>query len=215
MLAHIACLWQVNDIYCFLWSLFAKGNRSWWAAFHQWNNLVNSYGLLVCKRLNILSVSASRRSPKTRMQLSLIYFRFADFRMIRISELPVANLYLTLKRRLNGRFSEVRALKSQFSDAKWNLGLVDILILGQTFTSWKLFSRAIQHETWPSFICFGLRIVSMDSNMTAYQQFLKNIYWNFMESGISGIRIWLDLWVSANNELGKPYFWQNLLETNS
>ena len=171
--------------------------------------------MLVCKRLNTLSVSASRRSPKTRMQLSLIYFRFANFRMIRISELPVANLYLTLKRRLNGRFSEVRALKSQFSDAKWNLGLVDILILGQTFTSWKLFSRAIQHETWPSFICFGLRIVSMDSNMTAYQQFLKNIYWNFMESGISGIRIWLDLWVSANNELGKPYFWQNLLETNS
>ena len=148
MLAHIACLWQVNDIYCFLWSLFAKGNRSWWAAFHQWNNLVNSYGLLVCKRLNILSVSASRRSPKTRMQLSLIYFRFANFRMIQISELSVANLYLTLKRRSNGRFSEVRALKSQFSDAKWNLGLVDILILGQTFTSWQLFYRAIQHETW-------------------------------------------------------------------
>ena len=215
MLAHIACLWQVNDIYCFLWSLFAKRNRSWWAAFHQWNSLVNSFGLLVCKRLNTLSVSASRRSPKTRMQLSLIYFRFANFRMIRISELSVANLYLTLKRRSNGRFSEVRALKSQFSDAKWNLGLVDILILGQTFTSWQLFSRAIQHETWPSFICFGLRIVSMDSNMAAYQQFLKNFYWNFMESGISGIRIWLDLWVSANNELGKPYFWQNLLETNS
>ena len=158
MLAHIACLWQVNDIYCFLWSLFAKRNRSWWAAFHWWNSLVNSFGSLVCKRLNTLSVSASRRSPKTRMQLSLIYLRFADFRMIRISALPVANLYLTLKRRLNGRFSEVRALKSQFSDAKWNLGLVDILILGQTFTCWQLFSRAIQHETWPSFICFGLRI---------------------------------------------------------
>ena len=48
--------------------------------------------------------------------------------------------------------------------------------------------------------------------MAAYQQFLKHIYWNFMESGISGIRIWLDLWVSASNALGKPYFWQNLLE---
>ena len=48
--------------------------------------------------------------------------------------------------------------------------------------------------------------------MAAYQPFLKHIYWNFMESSNSGIRIWLDLWVSASNELGKRYFWQNLLE---
>ena len=46
--------------------------------------------------------------------------------------------------------------------------------------------------------------------MAAYQQFLKHIYWNFMESSISGIGIWLNLWVIASEELGKPYFWQNL-----
>ena len=34
----------------------------------------------------------------------------------------------------------------------------------------------------------------------------KHIYWNFMESGISGIGIWLNLSVSTGNELGKPYF---------
>ena len=34
-----------------------------------------------------------------------------------------------------------------------------------------------------------------------------------VESGISGIGIWLNLWVSASNELGKPYFSQNLIET--
>ena len=28
---------------------------------------------------------------------------------------------------------------------------------------------------------------------------------NFMESGISGIRIWFNLCVSASNKLGKPY----------
>ena len=42
--------------------------------------------------------------------------------------------------------------------------------------------------------------------MAAYEQFLNHIYWNFMESGISGIGISLNLRVSASNELGKPYF---------
>ena len=32
-----------------------------------------------------------------------------------------------------------------------------------------------------------------DSNMAAYQQFLNHIYSNFMEPGISGIGIWLNL----------------------
>ena len=39
-----------------------------------------------------------------------------------------------------------------------------------------------------------------------------HIYFNFMESAISGIEIWLNLWVSATNELGKHYFWQSLLK---
>ena len=39
--------------------------------------------------------------------------------------------------------------------------------------------------------------------VAAQKQFLKHIYWNFMESGISEIEIWLNLWVSASNELGK------------
>ena len=35
--------------------------------------------------------------------------------------------------------------------------------------------------------------LAWDSKMASYQQFLKHIYWNFMESGISGIGIWLNL----------------------
>ena len=108
---------------------------------------------------------------------------------------------------------EVVALKSQFSDPKWDL------------PSWFSDSRANFHlwtvvlpsylfsskrDTVSPILSFG--VLAWDSKMTAYQQFLKHIYWNFMESGISGIGIWLNLWVSASNELGKPYFWQNLLE---
>ena len=139
----------------------------------------------------------------------LIHFRFVDFRMIRMSTLLVFRIsgfphfhftcepYLTLLLNLNFLTQNETCL-------------VDILILGQTFTSGQLFYRTIPLETWHS---FRLRIqLARDSNMAAYQQFLKHIYWNFMESGISGIRIWLDLWVSASNALGKPYFWQNLLE---
>ena len=198
MLAHIACLWQVNHIYCFLWSLFAKRNRSWWAAFHWWNSLVNSYGLLFCKWLNILSVSTSRRSAKTRMQLSLIYFRFADFRMIRISALPVANLYLTLK--------------PQNETSAWLI----FWFLGKLSPPDSCFTELFSTKRDPVSSVLGFGLLAWDSNIAAYhgQQFLKHIYWNFMESGIPGIRIWLDLWVSANNELGKPYFWRNLLETN-
>ena len=48
--------------------------------------------------------------------------------------------------------------------------------------------------------------------MAAYQQFLKHIYWNFMESGISGIGIWLNLRVRASNELGKV--WEETEEQN-
>ena len=68
----------------------------------------------------------------------LIDFRFADFQIIRISALPVfqissfshlrflkrlfcINLCLTLKTRLNGTFSEVVVLKSQFSEPKRKL----------------------------------------------------------------------------------------------
>ena len=57
-------------------------------------------------------------------------------------------------------FLEVVALKSQFSDPNETC-LVDVLILGQTFTSRQLFYRAIQLETWHSFICFELRIGTM------------------------------------------------------
>ena len=42
--------------------------------------------------------------------------------------------------------------------------------------------------------------------MAAYQPFQKHIYWNFMESGISGIGKLLNLWVSVRNESGRPYF---------
>ena len=50
-------------------------------------------------------------------------------------------------------------------------------------------------------VAFGL--LALHSNEAAQQQFLKHIYWNFMESGFSEIEICLNLWVSASKELGK------------
>ena len=67
-----------------------------------------------------------------------------------------------------------------------------------------------KRDTLSPVLSFGL--LAWHSNMAAYQQFLKHIYWNFIESGISEIRKWLNLWVIASDELGKPYLWQNLLE---
>ena len=39
------------------------------------------------------------------------------------------------------------------------------------------------------------------------------IYWNFMESGISEIEIWLNFWVSASNEFGKVWEEGNLVHS--
>ena len=109
-------------------------------------------------RFYLLRVSTSKRSPK-RMQLSLIvgiafgswlisdlpisawsgvpHFRFSLFLGFNISGLRV-NLHLTLQSRLNRRF--IRGCSSEISIETW---LVDFLILEQTFTSKRLFYRAI------------------------------------------------------------------------
>ena len=60
MLAQIACLWQVNDIYCFLWSIFAERNRS----CSRVSLFSKQFTACLFVRLNILSVdvSASKRS---------------------------------------------------------------------------------------------------------------------------------------------------------
>ena len=60
MLAQIACLLQVNDIYCFLWSIFAERNRS----CSRVSLFSKQFTACLFVRLNILSVdvSASRRS---------------------------------------------------------------------------------------------------------------------------------------------------------
>ena len=50
-------------------------------------------------------------------------------------------------------------------------------------------------------VAFGL--LAWHSYKAAQQQLLEHIYWNFMESGISEIEIWLNLWVSASNELDR------------
>ena len=132
-------------------------------------------GILAWERLyRSAFIQTPRRSPKTRMQWSPFFFFFffllcfgflsiSDlpfFRIIRISALPVFpistfshlrfNLCLTLKTRLNGRFSEVIALKSQFSDPKWSL-------LGWYSDSWANF------HVWTVVLptCFELRIVSI------------------------------------------------------
>ena len=157
----------------------------------------------------------------------LIDFRFADFRIIRISALPVfhissfsrlrflkrlfyINLCLTLKIRLNGRFSEVVVLKSQFSDPKRKL-------LGWYSDSWAnfhLWTVVLPSYSTRNVTQFHLFWASDFVSMAFKYGRIPAVsnYWNFMESGISGIRKGLDLWVSTSNELGKPYFWQNLLE---
>ena len=101
ILAHIACLWLVSDTYCFLWSIFAERNRS----CSRVSLFSKQFTACLFVRMNIprVDVSASRRSRTTRMQLSLfvvfliwlrflVDFRFADFRMIRISALPVFHI---------------------------------------------------------------------------------------------------------------------------
>ena len=93
--------------------------------------------------------------------------------------------------------------------------LVDVLILEQTPTSVQLLyfisNQAIYLETWQSFTCVSFGLLAWDSNKTAHQQFLMRIYQNFMESGISEIEIWLNIWVSASNELGKVWEEDNLV----
>ena len=51
----------------------------------------------------------------------------------------------------------------------------------------------------------AFELLALHSNKAAQQQFLKQINWNFMESSISEIDIWLNLQVSASNELGKVW----------
>ena len=136
MLAHIECLLPVNDIYCFLRSLFAKRNRSWNWVSVQWKANSRLFG-----RFYLLCVSTSKRSPK-RMQLSLIvritfgfwlisdlpisewsgfpHFQFSINPRFNISGLRV-NLHLTLRAGWIEGLLEVVALKSQFSDPNWDL----------------------------------------------------------------------------------------------
>ena len=139
------------------------------------------------------------------------HFRFSIFPGFNISGSCV-NLHLTLQSRLNRGFipscsSEISIFWSKMRPAKLNFWFSSKLSpLNGCFT--ELISS--KRYTVSPVLSFGL--LAWDSKMAAYQQFLKHIYWNFMESGISGIGIWLNLWVSANNELGKPFFWQNLLE---
>ena len=72
---------------------------------------------------------------------------------------------------------------------------------------WFLTDFSLPISAFPVFRVSGfLHFRFIYSYMAANQQFLNQIYWNFMESGISGIGIWLNSRVSASNELGKPYW---------
>ena len=68
------------------------------------------------------------------------------------------DVWRRVKTRLNERFA--RGCSSQLLTQNETC-LVDVLILGQNFTSGQLFYQAIQLGTWHSFTCFELRIVSM------------------------------------------------------
>ena len=168
----------------------------------------------------LLRVSTSKRSPK-RMQLSLTvglafgfwlisdlpFSQWSGFPHFRFSVFPgfgISGLRVDLHLRagwMEGLY-EVVALKSQFSDPKWNMPSC----FSDSWANFHLWTVVLAWNVSPV-LSFGL--LAWDSKMAAYQQFLQHIYWNFMKSGISGIGICLNSWVSASNELGKPYFWQH------
>ena len=83
--------------------------------------------------------------------------------------------------------------------AEWILPSRKILHYSTFYWSFQdpLLLKKMQH----CLVAFGL--LAWDSNKAAQKQFQKHIYWNFIESSISKIEIWLNLWVSASNELGK------------
>ena len=104
------------------------------------------------------------------------WFQIADFWMIRTSG-----------------FSHFRFMCQPAAD--WMEGLLEVVenktklifwfssklsSLDSCFTD--LFSS--KHDTVSSFLSFGLS--AWNSNRGAYQPFFKYIYWNFIESGISG-----------------------------
>ena len=150
------------------------------------------------------------------MQLSLFFwnwlrilidFRFADLRIIRISAFPVYVSSCIWPCRA-GWIERIVALKSQFSDQKSNLLSWFYDSLENSYLWLVLPSYlAIYLETWHT-VSPVLRVwlLALDSNMAAYQQFLKHINWNFMETGILGIGLWLNLWVNASNEFGSRTF---------
>ena len=142
MLTHIARLWLINDFYCFLWSLFAKRNRSWKRGVSiYWSWKSNSYGLLIWKVLSYTPRSVRKEALNKCSYLGFLQYwlwfltdlRFAHFWMIRISAFPVflfsglsfpvsVSTYIRPCRAgwMEGLF-EVVVVKSQFSDPKWNL----------------------------------------------------------------------------------------------
>ena len=137
MLAHIACLWPVNDICCFSMEPICQTQ-----SIHFSENQTAMPDCLLA-RFYPVRVLASKTSPK-RMQLSLIlelaspsdWFQIcgfpdnanlliSNFPYFQVSAFPVyvpASIW-PCKGRLNRRegLFEIVALRSQFSDPKWNL----------------------------------------------------------------------------------------------
>ena len=120
MLAHIAWLWPVNDIYSsFFWSLFAKCNRSWNRVSVKWKS--RSYSLLIRQVLSFTCLSVEKKPWTNAAAVSnfwnwlwfLIDFRFADTRMVLISGFlgsiflirSLINLHLTLQSLLNRKLT--------------------------------------------------------------------------------------------------------------
>ena len=177
MLAHIAWLWPVNDIYSnFFWSLFAKRNRSWNRASVQWKS--RSYGLLIWQVLP-LHVSASKISPR-RMQLFPTFGIGFGFWLI--SDLPISewcgfpdstsliglrvNLHLTLQSWLNRSFTWSCSSETSIFWPKMKLLL-----------SW--FS-----DCWKSQLCTGVSPCYLARNVTEF-----HLFWN-SDSNMAGIQIW-------------------------
>ena len=130
MLAHIACLWPANDICCFLWSLFAE------------SIVEPRFSSVKIKQLRFAYLEGSifnacQRREEALNECSYLCFFGIGLGFWLISDLPISGwsgfphfqvftfpVYASIVEPVVFVIFEVVALKSHFSDAKWNL-LVD------------------------------------------------------------------------------------------
>ena len=147
----------------------------------------SSYDLLIWKVLSFTCLSVKKK-PYANAAISdfwtllrfLIDFRFADFRMIQISALPVFRIswfsrsWFTCQPAawIEGLFDDV-ALKSQFSDPKWNL-LSRFSESRAIVNPWTVVLSSYWAWNGKVSLVLSFGLLAWDSNVAIYKQFLKD-----------------------------------------